>query len=155
MPQSLAHPQTDTHTHMSSWMARPPITTHFGLRLSTWRKTQGERKPNIPSTPAAPPPPHSNSQWTTPSLGLTPNAFALRTHLKHSHAPVAPPSVLHNTSHGNARYSIKPALITQFTHMGARSPIPPSITPTHTNYYLFSKIAVLHRVLLTLAPQRK
>jgi hypothetical protein len=148
-------PTNRHHTHTSSLMGRPPTTTHSGLRLSTWRKTQGARKPNAPSTPAAPPPPHYNLQWTTPSPGLTLNSFALRTLPKHSHAPVAPPSVLHNISHGNAHYSIKPALITQSTPMGVQSLILPSITPTPTNYSRSSKIAVLHRVLLTLAPQRK
>jgi hypothetical protein len=136
-------------------MACPPITTHSGLRPLTWRKTQGGRKPNAPFTHTAPPPPHSSSQWTTPSRGLTPNGFDLQTHPKHSHAPVVPPSALHNTSRGNAHCSIKHALTTQSTHMGAQSLTPPSITPTHTNYSRSFETVVLHRVLLILAPQRK
>jgi hypothetical protein len=154
-PQSQAYPQMDTHTHTSSSMARPPITTHFGQLRLTWRKMSVVKRPNAHSIPEKLLPPHSNWQSTTPSRAPMPSDSDHRTHPKHSHAPAAPPSVPHNTSRGNARCSTKHGSTTQSTHMGALSHTPPFTTPTPTNSCPFLGTAVLHRVLLILAPQQK
>jgi hypothetical protein len=138
-----------------SSMDCPPITTHCGQLWLIWRKMSVAKRPNAPSTHVAPPPLHSSLQSTTPSRGLTPNGFDHLTPPNHSHALAAPHFVPHNTSHGNARFTTKHALTTPFTHMGAPSHTPPSITPTHTNSSRSYKTAVPHRVLLISAPQWK
>jgi hypothetical protein len=100
-----------------------------------------------------------NRPWRsiTHSRALTHNAFAQRTLRSRSHAPAAPPYVLHNTSRWNALCFTKHALITPSIHMGALSHTHNSTHPSHepTNSSPFSVTAVPHRVLLRSVPKGK
>jgi hypothetical protein len=142
------HPSNGhTHTHV---ILDGPSTHHHPLWSAAVNMEKDKQGKKI-----TPHPLHYNLQSTMPSQVLTPNTSGLRTPPNHSHAPVALPSAHHNTSHGNAPYFTKYALIMQSTLMGTLLHTPPSTTPIPTNSSRSYKIAMSPHILLTLDPQWK